>query len=33
LTIVHQAGPALADAVRRRPHRPRRTRLAALLRE
>jgi len=33
LTIVHQAGPALADAVRRRPHRPRRTRLATLLRE
>ena len=33
LTIVHQAGPALADAVRRRPHRPRRTRLAALLAE
>ncbi len=33
LTIVHQAGPALADAVHRRPHRPRRTRLAALLRE
>ena len=32
LTIVHQAGPALADAVHRRPHRPRRTRLAALLR-
>jgi AAA domain-containing protein len=33
LTIVHQAGPALADAVHRRPHRRRRTRLAALLEE
>ncbi|HKE70204.1 MAG TPA: hypothetical protein VKB55_13170, partial [Nocardioidaceae bacterium] len=33
LTIVHQAGPGLADAVRRRAHRPRRTRLAKLLAE
>jgi exodeoxyribonuclease V alpha subunit len=32
LSIVHQAGPALADAVRLRPHRPRHTRLARLLR-
>jgi len=31
LSIVHQAGPALADAVARRPHRSRRTRLAGLL--
>lgn len=33
LSIVHQAGPALADAVARRPRRVRRTRLAQLLRE
>jgi AAA domain len=32
LSIVHQAGPALAAAVRMRPHRPRHTRLARLLR-
>jgi hypothetical protein len=32
LSIVHQAGPALAAAVRLRSHRPRRTRLAELLR-
>jgi len=31
LLVVHQAGPALAGAVARRPHRFRRTRLAALL--
>jgi len=31
LSIVHQAGPALAEAVERRPHRSRRTRLAGLL--
>lgn len=31
LSVVHQAGPALAEAVARRPHRARRTRLAALL--
>jgi len=31
LSIVHQAGPALAAAVRLRPHRPRHTRLARLL--
>lgn len=31
LSVVHQAGPALADAVARRPHPPRRTRLAGLL--
>ncbi|MBA2639824.1 MAG: hypothetical protein H0U77_07505 [Nocardioidaceae bacterium] len=31
LSVVHQAGPALAEAVTHRPHRPRRTRLAALL--
>ena len=31
LSIVHQAGPALAEAVRLRPHRPRHTRLARLL--
>ena len=33
LSIVHQTGPALADAVARRPRRVRRTRLAGLLRE
>ncbi len=33
LSIVHQAGPALADAVARRPRRVRRTRLARLLSE
>lgn len=33
LSIVHQAGPALAEAVRNRPHAPRRTRLRGLLRE
>ncbi|MGI8613271.1 MAG: AAA family ATPase [Nocardioidaceae bacterium] len=33
LSIVHQAGGALAEAVTHRPHPPRRTRLAALLRE
>jgi hypothetical protein len=33
LSIVHQAGPALAEAVARRPRRPRRTRLARLLSE
>ena len=33
LSIVHQAGPALADAVARRPRRARRTRLAKLLSE
>jgi len=32
LSVVHQAGPALAEAVTRRPHPPRLTRLAALLR-
>ena len=32
LSVVHQAGPALAEAVARRPHPPRLTRLAALLR-
>jgi hypothetical protein len=32
LSIVHQAGPALATAVRSRPRRPRRTRLVGLLR-
>ena len=32
LSVVHQAGPALAEAVARRPHRPRRTMLASLLR-
>jgi hypothetical protein len=32
LSIVHQAGPALAAAVRLRPHRTRHTRLARLLR-
>jgi exodeoxyribonuclease V alpha subunit len=32
LSIVHQAGPALATAGRSRPRRPRRTRLAGLLR-
>jgi len=31
LSVVHQAGPALAEAVVRLPHRPRRTRLAGLL--
>jgi len=31
LSVVHQAGPALAEAVARLPHRPRRTRLAGLL--
>ena len=31
LSVVHQAGPALAEAVARRPHPPRRTRLASLL--
>jgi hypothetical protein len=31
LSIVHQAGPALAEAVERRPHRPRQTQLAGLL--
>lgn len=31
LSVVHQAGPALAEAVARRPHPPRLTRLAALL--
>ena len=31
LSVVHQAGPALAEAVARRPHPPRRTRLATLL--
>lgn len=31
LSIVHQAGPALAAAVADRPHPPRRTRLAGLL--
>jgi hypothetical protein len=31
LSVVHQAGPALAEAVARRPHAPRRTRLATLL--
>jgi len=31
LSVVHQAGPALAEAVARRPHPPRRTRLAVLL--
>ena len=31
LSVVHQAGPALAEAVARRPHPPRRTRLARLL--
>lgn len=33
LSIVHQVGPALAAAVARRPHPPRRTRLAGLLDE
>lgn len=33
LSVVHQAGPALAQAVAERPHRPRRTRLQGLLRE
>ena len=32
LSVVHQAGPALAEAVARRPHRPRRTLLPRLLR-
>ena len=32
VSIVHQAGPALAEAVSRVPHRPRRTRLPQLLR-
>ncbi|CAN5544913.1 hypothetical protein BH18ACT8_BH18ACT8_13050 [soil metagenome] len=32
VSIVHQVGPALAEAVQRRPHRPRLTRLPALLR-
>ena len=32
VSIVHQAGPALAEAVSRVPHRPRRTRLPRLLR-
>lgn len=31
LSVVHEAGPAVADAVARVPHRPRRTRLARLL--
>ena len=31
LSVVHQAGPALAEAVARRPHRPRRTLLPRLL--
>lgn len=31
LSVVHQAGSALAEAVAVRPHRPRRTRLARLL--
>ncbi|MDF2968500.1 MAG: hypothetical protein K0Q93_2278 [Nocardioidaceae bacterium] len=31
LSVVHQAGPALAEAVARRPHPPRRTRLTSLL--
>ncbi|MDQ3664047.1 MAG: hypothetical protein M3353_05220 [Actinomycetota bacterium] len=31
LSVVHQAGPALAEAVARRPHRPRRTLLGRLL--
>jgi exodeoxyribonuclease V alpha subunit len=31
LSVVHQAGPALMDAVAHRPHPPRRTRLATLL--
>jgi len=33
VSLVHQAGPALAEAVSRVPHRPRRTRLPRLLRE
>ncbi|MBA2549772.1 MAG: hypothetical protein H0V13_01670 [Nocardioidaceae bacterium] len=33
LSIVHQAGPALAEAVRNRPHAARLTRLRGLLRE
>lgn len=33
VSIVHQAGPALAQAVASRPHRPRSTRLPGLLRE
>lgn len=33
VSIVHQAGPALAQAVASRPHRPRFTRLPRLLRE
>jgi len=32
LSVVHQAGPALAEAVARKPHRPRRTLLGRLLR-
>lgn len=32
LSVVHQAGPALAEAVARRPHRSRRTMLARFLR-
>ena len=31
LSVVHQAGPALVEAVAHRPHPPRRTRLATLL--
>jgi exodeoxyribonuclease V alpha subunit len=33
LSVVHAAGPGLAHAVRTVGHQPRRTRLAALLRE
>jgi hypothetical protein len=33
LSVVHQAGPALAEAVAERPQPPRRTRLSALVRE
>jgi hypothetical protein len=33
LSVVHEAGPALAQAVAERPHPPRRTRLRGLLRE
>ncbi len=33
LSVVHQAGPAVAEAVARRPHPPRRTRLVSLLAE
>jgi hypothetical protein len=32
-SVVHQAGPALAQAVAERPHPPRRTRLRRLLHE